>query len=105
MKTTDPLGNSTSYSYDTNGNLTEFTDRKGEVTWFTYDSLDRLTKGTYDDGSTTSYTYDPGDRLTKVDDSNNELTRWGTTKEPLLLRRCLHHLSIRRQSYALPFLA
>jgi RHS repeat-associated protein len=66
---TDPLQKAESYTYDNDGNLSQFTDRKSQATGYTYDALNRRTGVTYADSSTTSYTYDAGNRLTQVVDS------------------------------------
>jgi RHS repeat-associated protein len=71
----DSLTRSESYQYDTNGNLTQFTDRRGKVTTYTYDNLNRrIFAGfgtqagpTYE--STINYTWDGGNRLTNLVDS------------------------------------
>jgi RHS repeat-associated protein len=66
---TDPLGRVEAYTYDPNGNLTQFTDRKGQVSAFQYDPLNRRTRATYADGSVATFTYDAAGRLTQADDT------------------------------------
>ncbi len=72
---TDPLSRSESYSYDSNGNLTHFTDRRGKVTTYTYDNLNRETFAGFNTVSGPAYdstitnTYDAGNRLTQTVDS------------------------------------
>jgi YD repeat-containing protein len=73
---TDPLSRQESFAYDSNGNLTSWTDRKTQLTTFSYDALDRQTFAGFGTTgpppnyqSTISYTYDDGDRLTQVVDS------------------------------------
>jgi RHS repeat-associated protein len=72
---TDPLSRSESYSYDGDGNLTQFTDRRGKVTTYTYDNLNRKTFAGFGTGtgptyeSTIGYTYDASNRLTQAVDS------------------------------------
>ena len=59
---TDALGVTTSYTYDSRGNLlTESTG--GAVTTYTYDTADRRTSVTNALSQTTTYTYDNLDRL------------------------------------------
>ena len=78
---TDPLGATEHYAYDTNGNLTQFTDRKGNVTVYQYDLLDRKIFAGFDQNgnqyaSTVTYSYDQADRLTQlVDSSYGTITR------------------------------
>jgi YD repeat-containing protein len=67
---TDPLSHADSYSYDLNGNLTQFTDRGGTVTVYQYDGLNRRTyAGFGTNGGTITYTWDGADRMTKAVDS------------------------------------
>ena len=37
---TDPQGNTTSYTYDSNGNILSKTDSKGNTTTYTYDAVE-----------------------------------------------------------------
>lgn len=55
---TDPNGNVTSYIYDSAGNLLRRTDPLGRITKWTYDSLNDVTSTTDPLGSTTTFTYD-----------------------------------------------
>ena len=61
---TDPDGNSTSYGYDSYGNLTSITPSspRGAET-ISYDALSRVSSETDGNGNVTSYTYDPMDRV------------------------------------------
>lgn len=54
--TTDPMGRSTTFSYDARGRMTTRTDNTGAIT-YTYDNLGRVLTETYPDGSTKQYTY------------------------------------------------
>jgi RHS repeat-associated protein len=87
---TDPLGNTTSYTYDSNGNKLTSTDPKGHVTTMTYDSNGNMLSlapptslgyqpqtWTYNSmnevlthqdgrGNTTTYNYDANGNLTSV---------------------------------------
>lgn len=77
---TDELSNSVSYTYDTNGNLTKFTDGDDYEWTFTYNSDGNVTKATSPDpdglgpltASDTEFAYDTKQRLTtttKPDDT------------------------------------
>jgi RHS repeat-associated protein len=60
----------TTYAYDGNGNRTSLVDPLGQTTTFSFDALNRLTGISYSDGLTpnVSYTYDAnGNRATMVD--------------------------------------
>ncbi|MHB8125898.1 MAG: RHS repeat-associated core domain-containing protein [Desulfitobacteriaceae bacterium] len=88
-KITDPVGNTTAYTFDSVGNRISLVNTVGGVTSttsYTYDTLtNQLTSVTNPDGSTVSYTYDTkGNTLRKVDstgttgyayNSNNQLTQ------------------------------
>jgi RHS repeat-associated protein len=56
---TTPTQQTTTKTYDNNGNLLSVTDPDGHVTSYTYDSLNRLASQTTTTGVTTSYTHDP----------------------------------------------
>src|SRR3954452_11978443 len=82
---TNGTSHTTSYGYDTHGNLTTITppvplgqttltydavsriatvtDGKNQRTTYTYDGDDRVTKITYNDGSSVTYTYDANGNL------------------------------------------
>lgn len=60
---TDPLGRVTTMAYDANGNLTKLTDAAGSVSSFTYDDRWNLTSATNALGQKTIYTYDGRDNL------------------------------------------
>jgi RHS repeat-associated protein len=74
VKTIDPLGNFTAFSFDGNFNLTSITDATGEIQKFTYDSLGNLTAATNQLHNTTSFTFGPLDRLTSDTDANGNMT-------------------------------
>ncbi|MFH1808098.1 MAG: DUF6531 domain-containing protein [Pseudomonadota bacterium] len=65
----DPAGLSESYTYDTDGNLTEV---NGASTW-THDAAGRVTRIAHDDGAQVDLEYDALDRLTRVVDIDG---RW-----------------------------
>ncbi len=81
---TDPLLNNESYQYDSNGNLTCYTDRRGNIDVYQYDGIDRrklagfgatsCSGGSYTTSIT--YSYDGGNRLlTVVDSISGQITR------------------------------
>jgi RHS repeat-associated protein len=95
MSSTDPLGHTTSYSYDPMGQLTQTsyadgtsesttydaeghratsTDRAGRITSFSYDDDGRLTKTTYTDQTSTSTSYDQLGRVTSTTDALGHTT-------------------------------
>src|SRR5690606_35886734 len=65
---TDPLGNTTSYTYTETGLLEATVDPLGRVTTRGYDDAGRLTTLTNPDSSTWGYEYDAAGRLTKTID-------------------------------------
>ncbi|MEU7696682.1 RHS repeat-associated core domain-containing protein [Streptomyces sp. NPDC039028] len=66
----DANGKTTSFTYDTKGNLTKVTPPAPlGVTTYTYDALGRTTTSTNGRGVKTLYTYDARDRITKTDTS------------------------------------
>ncbi len=67
-QTSFPSGYVETYGYDNVGNLTGKTDRKNQLITYTYDQLNRLTQKSYPDTSTVNYTYDNDSRLTQVTD-------------------------------------
>uniref|UniRef100_A0A831UGN7 RHS repeat protein n=1 Tax=Geobacter metallireducens TaxID=28232 RepID=A0A831UGN7_GEOME len=89
---TDNNGGEWTYTYDShNGLLTEKIDPLGKSTTYTYDANRNLTRETAPDGSTTSYTYDgAGNMLTMTDAlgktttySYNSLGQVTSTTDPL----------------------
>ena len=50
---TDPLGHTTKYAYDANGNLESLTDPNGHTTTYTYDANDEPTKVKQPNGTVT----------------------------------------------------
>ncbi|WP_455567272.1 RHS repeat-associated core domain-containing protein [Streptomyces cinereoruber] len=66
----DANGKTTSFTYDTKGNLTKVTPPAPlGVTTYTYDALGRTATSTDGRGVKTLYTYDTRDRITKTDTS------------------------------------
>jgi RHS repeat-associated protein len=65
----DPLGRTTSYTYDLAGNQLSTTDASGVVTTFAYDPEGNMVQSVADSGglnATTANEYDAGGRLTKA---------------------------------------
>jgi RHS repeat-associated protein len=63
----DPNGHTTTYGYDTHGNLTSVTPPSPlSAETLTYDSLSRVASITDGNGNKTTYTYDAMDRVTQV---------------------------------------
>ena len=70
---TTPLGQTTSYTYDINGNLIAEIDPTGRQTRFGYDSVGEPTSVTNPNGDTTSYAYDDkGNRVAVTDPLGRE---------------------------------
>jgi len=70
-----PLENTTSYTYDSQGNLTSITDPLGNATVYEYDSVGNLTRETDPVGNVTTFTYDSrGNKLTETDALGNTTT-------------------------------
>ncbi|HEY0870300.1 MAG TPA: DUF6531 domain-containing protein, partial [Acidothermaceae bacterium] len=65
---TDALGNTTAFTYDANGNRLSETDPLGNVTGYTYDTNNNMLSQTDPLGHVTTYTYDAhGNRLSQTD--------------------------------------
>ena len=73
---TDPLGNTTTYQYDAGGNLIRITDPLGNVTAYTYDSRGNKLTETNALGNTTTYIYDLLDRRISVTDALGNTTNY-----------------------------
>jgi len=63
----DSIGTS-SFSYDTAGRITSFTDADGFTLAYVYDAAGNITQITYPDTTTVTYAYDSANRLTTVTD-------------------------------------
>lgn len=74
---TDPLGNTTTYEYDADGNLIRITDPLGNVTTYTHDSRGNRLTETDALGNTTTYTYDLMNRLLSVTDAMGNTNTYG----------------------------
>jgi len=74
--TTDPLGNTTTYAYDSQGNMLSETDALGRVTSFTYDSAGDSTSLTEPGGNTTVFAYDGAGHLLSQTDALGHVTSY-----------------------------
>ncbi|HEV3272245.1 MAG TPA: hypothetical protein VGZ93_08710, partial [Candidatus Methylacidiphilales bacterium] len=79
QETVDPGGSGhlnlvTAYTYDSNGNKLTTTDPLGHTTSFVYDSRNRLTKATYADSSYKTMSYDLRGNKTREIDENGHAT-------------------------------
>jgi RHS repeat-associated protein len=72
----DPEGNTTTYSYDSNKNMTSVTDPNGSVTSYTYDSERNMTSVTDAEGNATNYTYNAYGQVTGITDSEGKVTTY-----------------------------
>lgn len=63
IKVTDPVGHTTTMTYDQNGNRTSITDALGHLSSATYNALNDQTSATDPNGVTTTATYDSAGNL------------------------------------------
>jgi RHS repeat-associated protein len=73
---TDPLGNSSTSTYDSRGNLTTSRDPRGNVTTYAYDTLGQLTQVTDPLGNKTKFAYDSLGNLISVIDPLGNITQF-----------------------------
>ncbi len=76
LSTTDPLGHTTHNSYDADGRLISATDALSCTTTFQYDVQGHLIKTDYPDGSTSTQTYDAAGNVIASTDQNGATTRY-----------------------------
>jgi RHS repeat-associated protein len=81
VKQTDPLGHTTSYTYDANSNKTSLTDASGRTTSYSYDADNELTKLTRPDSTVMTYTYDGNGNQTSQTNAAGQVTSY--TYDPL----------------------
>lgn len=74
---TDPLGNSKSFTYDSNRNLSTVTDQRGYVTAYSYDSLGNVAAITDAIGHIRSYTYNALNKPLTVANPDNTTVGMG----------------------------
>ena len=76
LSSTDAYDQTTTYAYDSRGNLTRVTDPAGKVTTSVYDRNNRLTRSVDASGNATGYAYDSNgnlSRLTQFDENGREI--------------------------------
>lgn len=76
----------TSYAYDSVGNITEMTNGNGKVTKYKYDELSNVVEKVNSLGDTTKYTYDADDRLESVKQANGKTISYDYNKLDQLLQ-------------------
>lgn len=69
IKETDPLNKSVLFAYDSSNNRTAFTDKNGNITRLTYNERGNFTSMTNAMGSTNTFTYDINNNLTSITDA------------------------------------
>lgn len=74
---TDPLGDTTTNTYDPSGNLLSIKDASGHTTQYGYDAANHLNLVTAPDNSQTHYAYDGNGNLVSRTDANNHTTTFG----------------------------
>jgi RHS repeat-associated protein len=111
--TTDALGDTTTNSYDGNGNLLSTTDPSGAVTSFTYDASGSPASITDANGGTTSFQYDGAGHLLQQTDAlghgtsytydadGNQLTRTTTLTMPSGVRTLVTSTTYDAQGHVL----
>ncbi|MBU2540802.1 MAG: hypothetical protein KJ593_02770 [Candidatus Omnitrophica bacterium] len=67
---TDPIGKTTTFTYDNAGNILTIQDAENNTTAFEYDDMNRLTKVTDPETNITQYQYDAAGNLKKIIDAN-----------------------------------
>lgn len=73
----DPLGNSTLYDYDANGNIIERESPRGTIWGYAYDRIDRLTTATNPMDGEIVYSYDPVGNITSVQNERGISVAYG----------------------------
>ncbi|WP_193774783.1 S8 family serine peptidase [Vallitalea guaymasensis] len=67
---TDPMGNTTTYSYDSDGNIKTITDCVGNTITNEYNSIGLKTSSLSPKGNKTNYSYDPNNQIEKIEINN-----------------------------------
>jgi RHS repeat-associated protein len=75
-ETVDPLGHTTTRSYDPDQNLLAATDADGNITHYEYDAADELTAVRRADGTTRRTTYTPDGEVKEQIDAAGDATRY-----------------------------
>ncbi|MEW6367312.1 MAG: RHS repeat-associated core domain-containing protein [Acidobacteriota bacterium] len=76
VSTTDPLGHATTMTYDSKGRLETVTDAAGAVTRYEHDSRGNRTKTIDPLGRETAMWYDAAGNMTSLIDPAGKMTRW-----------------------------
>lgn len=76
LKATNPLGQSTEYTYDGNGNVLTATDAKGNTTKYTYNGFNQRTKVEKPSGAVLETGYDGAGLVTSQADGNKSTTTY-----------------------------
>ncbi|HSZ13812.1 MAG TPA: RHS repeat-associated core domain-containing protein [Solirubrobacteraceae bacterium] len=74
LKITDPLGHTTKYTYDADGNVETKTDGESNATTYTYDADNEPTKVKEPNGTVTETGYDGAGQVTSQTDGNKHTT-------------------------------
>ncbi|MFH1147302.1 MAG: RHS repeat-associated core domain-containing protein [Pseudomonadota bacterium] len=77
---------STSFTYDTAGNLITKVDKEGKTTRYEYDQLNRLIKVTDPLQQETKYTYDDRNNLIASEDANHNVTQFEYDRNSRLIK-------------------
>ncbi|MGO8747390.1 MAG: RHS repeat domain-containing protein, partial [Thermoguttaceae bacterium] len=81
---TDALGNTTSLTYDANGNLAGLTDPDGNTTTWTYNQSNQVTSQTDALGATTTYAYNAAGQLVQMTDADGHVNVYTYDSQGLL---------------------
>lgn len=81
---TGPLGDSTSYAYDANGNLLSDIDAAGNTTTYTYDCRGNMLTRTDPNGNTTTYSYNGNGKMASAIDAKGATTLYAYDAEDRL---------------------
>ena len=74
--TSQPMGNTTRYTYNNIGQMASMTDAEGFTSYFEYDAAGNLLKTTDPHGKTVINTYDSNHQKTSTIDKNNNWTQY-----------------------------
>ena len=74
ISTADPLGNTTTYTYDANGRLKAMTAPGGGSEETVYDAAGNVTRSTSASGGVTTYTYDDANQVTSMVDPRGNVS-------------------------------
>jgi RHS repeat-associated protein len=83
-KLVDPLGHTTSYAYDANGNRTAVTDANGHTTSYAYDADNERTAAKNPAGAVRKWNYDAAGSMISYTDGNGHKTSYTYDKQDRL---------------------